>query len=137
MDQHVDGVFSPEELKVVYQAFDEAWKELEPWFEDDPEIADAMTRLALTVLALAGREERETNPTRLATSALRAFQWRPPSKKKPLVMSRHKSELRQCDQHIPRKWLGNDVVQSRSKALAQPQHERQVAKLFCEPFHTG
>ena len=77
MQPHIDGVFGPEKLKIASRAFDEAWKELEPWFEDDPVGAEAaMSRLSLTVLALAGREERETNPAKIASSALKAFQWR-------------------------------------------------------------
>ena len=78
MQRHVGGVHCPEELKIASRAFDEAWKELEPWFEADPVGAEAaMSRLALTVLSLAGKEEREISPAKLASAALQAFEWRP------------------------------------------------------------
>ena len=77
MQQRLEGVFDPQELTTVYQAFDEAWKELAPWFENDAASAQAAkVRLAMTALALAGREEPETNPARLTRSLLQAFQWR-------------------------------------------------------------
>jgi len=59
--QLIDGApFAPEVLKVIGQAFDQAWAAIAPHFGDDPEdIERARFRLANAVLSVASEESRD------------------------------------------------------------------------------
>ena len=43
------ATFAPAALRVIYEAFDNAWTEIAPHFEGDDKIEDARTRLAHAV----------------------------------------------------------------------------------------
>jgi hypothetical protein len=56
----VGAAFGPEALKVMTQAFDDAWQEIAGHFGDDPaDIERARTRLAKAVLSVAHEESRD------------------------------------------------------------------------------
>jgi hypothetical protein len=62
----------PEALKVIGQAFDGAWQELEPGVSNRPEAVEAARlRLANIVLSLAGDDVRD--PVPLKDEAVRRF----------------------------------------------------------------
>jgi hypothetical protein len=65
-----DAAYGPETLKVVSQAFDQAWASIEDHFrgEDDKIVEQARIRLAHAVLAVASEEAEDA--TRLANDAL-------------------------------------------------------------------
>lgn len=65
--------YGPDALKVLYQAFDEAWAALAPAYGNDPQAIDAArTQLAMAILALA-RDRPKPEVEELAESALRVF----------------------------------------------------------------
>ena len=55
----IDGAaFGPDALKVIGQAFDEAWQEIEGDFGDPQDIEQARFRLANAVLSIAQEDSR-------------------------------------------------------------------------------
>jgi hypothetical protein len=55
-----DAAYGPETLKVLCQAFDEAWEKVAPHFGNDPRaIEAARLELASIVLSLAGPDSRD------------------------------------------------------------------------------
>jgi hypothetical protein len=70
--QLIDGAsFGPESLKVIGQAFDDAWAQLAPRYSDDTTVVEAARlRLAETVLRLA---ETNTSVSTLTEAALVAM----------------------------------------------------------------
>jgi hypothetical protein len=69
----IDGAsFGPDALKVVYQAFDEAWKLIARNFGDDPrDIELARVKLANALLSVATDESRDVEA--LKNGALQAM----------------------------------------------------------------
>ncbi len=69
----IDGrSFTPEALKVVYEAFDLAWAEIASRYGDDPaRIEFARTTLAQTILSVAGSDPKD--PHALKATALESF----------------------------------------------------------------
>ncbi|HEX2840870.1 hypothetical protein [Hyphomicrobium sp.] len=66
------GSFTPEALKVVYEAFDLAWEEIASRYGDDLARIDfARTTLAQTILSVAGSDPKD--PHLLKTTALASF----------------------------------------------------------------
>ncbi|MFZ1103719.1 MAG: hypothetical protein WAN86_12905 [Hyphomicrobiaceae bacterium] len=64
--------FGPETLKILFQAFDEAWAVLAPRYGNDaPAIEAARTRLANILLSLAREDSRDVGLLRDA--ALRCY----------------------------------------------------------------
>ena len=59
--------FGPETLKVVSQAFDQAWASIEPHFQGEPDkaIEQARLRLAHAVLVVAHEDAADVEPVRL------------------------------------------------------------------------
>jgi len=59
--------FGPDALKVVRQAFDEAWAQIASFFGDDPVlIEDARLSLANAILSVAGDESRDVGALKRA-----------------------------------------------------------------------
>jgi hypothetical protein len=55
-----DSSYGPETLKVLFQAFDEAWKVVEPLTgQDEMAVEAARLKLASIVLTVATRESRD------------------------------------------------------------------------------
>ena len=52
------AAFGPDALKVIAQAFDEAWEEIEGNFGDPQDIEQARFRLANAVLSIAQEDSR-------------------------------------------------------------------------------
>jgi hypothetical protein len=70
----IDGAaFGPEAIKAIGEAFDAAWKEVEPSVSGRPSALEA-ARLSLAniVLSLASEDTRDSEPLR--SEALRIFQ---------------------------------------------------------------
>src|SRR5215467_9107263 len=54
------AAYGPEALKVIGQAFDEAWRDIAGNFGDDPpDVARARNRLARTILSIADDDSRD------------------------------------------------------------------------------
>jgi hypothetical protein len=67
-----NAAFGPQDLDIVYRAFDEAWKSVDGNFGDDPvAIEAARTRLASVVLTVA--RNGITDAQALEEAALQAF----------------------------------------------------------------
>jgi hypothetical protein len=67
-----NAAFGPEALKVLYQAFDEAWASIAGNFGGDASAAEAArSRLASTVLAIA--RDGGSDPTAIKNAALQAL----------------------------------------------------------------
>jgi hypothetical protein len=65
--------YGPDVLKVLYQAFDEAWARMAPSCGDDPQaIVAARTQLADVILALA-KDRAKPDADELVESALVIF----------------------------------------------------------------
>jgi hypothetical protein len=65
-----DTAYGPEKMKVLFQAFDEAWTSIADNFGDDPSSVEAArTKLANVILGLAHADA--TDATRIRDSALR------------------------------------------------------------------
>jgi hypothetical protein len=65
--------FGPQALKAIGQAFDEAWKEIEPGVRGSPLGAEA-ARLSLANIVLSLATEETKDPEPLKHAALRIFQ---------------------------------------------------------------
>jgi hypothetical protein len=66
------ATFGPEALKVISQAFDDAWASIASNFGNDPhDIEKARLRLARAMLAVAGEDSRDVEA--LKTAALQAM----------------------------------------------------------------
>jgi hypothetical protein len=64
--------YGPETLTVLFQAFDEAWGDIEGNLDNSPTAAEsARTRLATIILGLAS--EGASDPTALKNAALQAM----------------------------------------------------------------
>lgn len=57
----IDGSsYSPETLKILYQAFDEAWATIAPKYADDPDLAEiARLKLANAILSFPADEIKD------------------------------------------------------------------------------
>jgi hypothetical protein len=66
--QLIDGAsYGPEALKVIGQAFDEAWRDIAGNFGDDsPDVERARNRLARAILSLAHDDTRDVSALRRA-----------------------------------------------------------------------
>jgi hypothetical protein len=65
-----DTAYGPEKLKVLFQAFDEAWTSIAGSFGNDPSSVEAArTKLANVILSLA--QDDATDATQIKNSALR------------------------------------------------------------------
>lgn len=77
--------FAPEALEVIYAAFDAAWNEVASQVGPDPtEIAFARERLAQAVMSAAVMSAaaiNATDPTRIKTDAVAAFQSTDPTRR--------------------------------------------------------
>jgi len=64
----IDGVsYGPEALKVIGQAFDEAWHDIAGNFGDDsPDVERARNRLARAILSIADDDSRDVSVLRQA-----------------------------------------------------------------------
>ncbi len=72
--------FAPEALEVIYAAFDAAWEEVASQVGPDPTaIAFARERLAQAVMSAAAINT--TDPTRIKTDAVAAFQSTDPTRR--------------------------------------------------------
>ena len=61
------AVYGPEALKVIEQAFDEAWRDIAGNFGDDPpDIEKARNRLARAILSIADDDSRSVSVLRQA-----------------------------------------------------------------------
>jgi hypothetical protein len=68
-----NAAFGPETLKVLFQAFDEAWAVLAPRYGNDaPAIDAARARLASILLGLANEDSRDA--AELRDAALQSYQ---------------------------------------------------------------
>jgi hypothetical protein len=66
-----DSSYGPETLKVLFQAFDEAWKEVEPLTsQDEMAVEAARLKLASIVLTVATRESRDAEQIKSAALIL-------------------------------------------------------------------
>ena len=61
--QLIDGAsYGPEALKVIGQAFDEAWRDIAGNFGDDsPDVERARNRLARAILSIADDDSRDVS----------------------------------------------------------------------------
>ena len=61
------AAYGPEALKVIGQAFDEAWRDIAGNFGDDsPDIEKARNRLARAILSIADDDSRDVSVLRQA-----------------------------------------------------------------------
>ena len=68
-----NAAYGPEALKVLFQAFDEAWESIAGNFGDDPSaVGQARARLANAVLSVAG-DGGGGDPTAIKNAALQAL----------------------------------------------------------------
>jgi hypothetical protein len=66
-----DSSYGPETLKVLFQAFDEAWKVVEPLTsQDEMAVEAARLKLASIVLTVATRESRDAEQIKNAALIL-------------------------------------------------------------------
>jgi hypothetical protein len=71
--QRIDGAsFGPEALKVIGEAFDEAWSSIAGNFGDDPGVIEA-ARLKLANALLSVAKEDSRDPDILAVAALQTM----------------------------------------------------------------
>jgi len=79
--QMVSGAsYGPEALKVVGQAFDEAWFQIAGNFGDEPgDIEKARLRLARALLSIAHEDSRDVGVLRQAALERMALDYRTPS----------------------------------------------------------
>jgi hypothetical protein len=69
--------FGPEPLKVIGQAFDEAWASIAPQFYSNIVIASARLRLATIILAIASEDSRDVEALkRDALERMEGGRWR-------------------------------------------------------------
>jgi hypothetical protein len=73
--------FDPATLRIVTQAFDDAWTAVAHHYTSPLAIEAARLKLANIVLSLAGAGERD--PDRLRDQALRVFQFADPKRSQP------------------------------------------------------
>jgi hypothetical protein len=65
-----EAAYGPEKLRVLFQAFDEAWSDIAGNFGNDPSSVEAArTKLAKVILGLA--HDDATDATRIKESAVR------------------------------------------------------------------
>jgi len=79
--QMISGAsYGPEALKVVGQAFDEAWFQIAGNFGDEPgDIEKARLRLARALLSIAHEDSRDVGVLRQAALERMALDYRTPS----------------------------------------------------------
>ena len=71
--------YGPEELKVIGQAFDEAWEAIEAHFGDDPSVREnARIKLAKAVLSVASEGVRDAEPLKKGALEVMALAYRTP-----------------------------------------------------------
>lgn len=77
----IDGAsFGPEAFKVVCQAFDHAWREIEGNFGDDPrDIELARVKLANAVLSMADEDSRNVEALKNGALQAMALDYRAPT----------------------------------------------------------
>ena len=79
-----NAAFGPDQLRVVFQAFDEAWASIAANFGDDATLADtARTRLANIVLAIARDGGSDAAAIRNAALQVFALDYNDPSSTRP------------------------------------------------------
>jgi len=76
--QLIDGAsYGPEALKVIGQAFDEAWRDIAGNFGDDPpNVEQARTRLARAILSIADDDSRDVSVLRRAALDLMVLEYK-------------------------------------------------------------
>lgn len=76
--QLIEGAaYGPEALKVIGQAFDEAWLDIAGNFGDDPpNVENARNRLARTILSIADDDSRDVSALRRAALERMALDYR-------------------------------------------------------------
>jgi hypothetical protein len=79
--QLIDGAaFGPDALKVVCEAFDEAWRTIAGNFGDDPrDIEVARVKLANAVLSMASEDSRDAYALKNGALQAMALDYRPPT----------------------------------------------------------
>jgi hypothetical protein len=77
----IDGAaFGPDALKVVCQAFDDAWREIEGNFGNDPrDIEVARLKLANAVMSVADEDSRDVAAVKNGALQAMALDYRPPT----------------------------------------------------------
>ena len=79
-----NAAFGPDQLRVVFQAFDEAWANIAANYGDDATLADtARTRLANIVLAIARDGGSDAAAIRNAALQVFALDYNDPSSARP------------------------------------------------------
>ena len=76
--QLIDGAsYGPEALKVIGQAFDEAWRDIAGNFGDaPPNVEQARTRLARAILSIADDDSRDVSVLRRAALDLMVLEYK-------------------------------------------------------------
>ena len=76
--QLIEGAaYGPEALKVIGQAFDEAWLDIAGNFGDDqPNVEKARNKLARAILSIADDDSRDVSALRRAALERMAFDYR-------------------------------------------------------------
>jgi hypothetical protein len=76
--QLIEGAaYGPEALKVIGQAFDEAWLDIAGNFGDDqPNVEKARNKLARVILSIADDDSRDVSALRRAALERMAFDYR-------------------------------------------------------------
>jgi hypothetical protein len=77
----IDGAaFGPDALKVVCQAFDDAWRDIEGNFGNDPhDIEVARLKLAKAVLSIADEDSRDVEVLKNGALQVLALDYRTPT----------------------------------------------------------